>query len=112
MEAFESYLEKGYKNIYIQCSQTHRLSVFINARDKTGKKIFSLSRNGENLKIQIVQRGNLAVIENKVNLINYLKSLHFEIIRDGDWGFEGRSNNLNLEDAKNIFEKEYYLIFP
>lgn len=110
IEAFQKAIKEKYDTINVRYSKTHPVSVLIKD-DAAGKKIFSFTHYGKQLKIQLVHRNHLITQNNKDLLIDYLKTYDsVEVIPKDNKVIEIKSNSLTLEKALAIFDKQYELI--
>jgi hypothetical protein len=102
-------LRQNYKNIYIQCSKSFPISVFIKGGNerKLKKRIFSV-KNAQDLKIRLWQIKPQVAKQKENEILEYSKSIGFHVKED-KWGFEITSRDFNANNVLNIFDKQYHL---
>jgi hypothetical protein len=112
IKSVESKLRQSYQNINIQYSRTHPISVAIKRGNevKFGKKIFSLTKTGRDLRIQLIKRNFKTLLEKGDEVVlKYAEELGFEVRSNQDWGTDIISKNMNVESVLAIFDMQYNL---
>ena len=109
LEEFQNTIKKNYKNITIRHTQTHTISIFKNENSKL-KKIFSLSRNGKQIKIELIYRSHHVDKSEQKAFINQLNKFFNIVIEMENNRIEIKSNLIDIKVALDLFDKQYRII--